>query len=245
MNSWRFACPTSAMVTAVLLSIGHFSPVLSAAAPVPANSEPHPTRTVNVSITSYGFVPTDKEWSIDQPQPSAKTQIEMRRGTYGMPFGERLECWQGSKELALKDGYRVKICAVYMVGRPVGDFVRNDNGLSINVSYYYDKQLIDFESTTKWDSSKQLKVATALRDIPYFDLLSQSGFEIPSAISGYGEGFRFWVAARDGLVIRDGNSNFEDLSKFLKPLNRRNNLIIPHVSIECENANPSAAKPAQ
>jgi hypothetical protein len=233
------------MVTAVLLSIGHFSPALSANEPVPANGERHPTMRVNVSINSYGFVPTDRDWSIDQPSPRAKAQIEMQPGTYRMPFGEHLPRWQGSKEIALKDGYRIKIFAVYMVGKPEGDFVRNENGLSINVSYYYDKQLIDFESATKWDSGQQLKVATSLRDIPYFDLLSQSGFEIPSEVGGYMEGFRFWVAVRDGLNRRDGNTSFETLSRFLKPLNRKNNLMIPHVRIECENANPSAAKPAQ
>lgn len=201
--------------------------------------------TASVSIRSYGFVPVKQDYSIDQPQPDANLQIELQRSDHRMPFGAAIPCWSGSNEVTLKAGYRVKIKAVYMLGKPAGDFVRPVNGLSINVSYFYEKQLLDFESATVWGQQPAAKATASLKDIPYCDLLSQNEFEIPSEVSGYMEGFRYWVAARDGLNKKVGNSNYDSLSKFLKPLKRESNLVLAHVGVECHVAGVPAANTAE
>ncbi len=203
------------------------------------------TLAVSVKVRTYGFVPVKEDYLIDQPQPDADVKVELTRADYGMPRGEKVPRWVGSREVALGEGYEVKIQATYMIGQPSGDFVAAKNGLSLNVSYFYGKELIDFESTTVWEQTPAVKAVVKVRDVPYCALLSRHEFTIPMETDGYMEGFRLWTAVRDGLNRQFGKCNFENLSQFLKPLNRKNNCILASGRIECEVAGVPIAKPRE
>ena len=202
--------------------------------------------TAKVELFGYSFAPENSSLIISQSHPGALARIALNRRDYRMPFGDMIPCWLGSTEIPLMNEYRVKIRAQYMRGKPAADFTLDENGLTIGVYYFHGQQLLDYESAAVWGKAQKQEVGATLKDIPYCDLLTQNSFEIPSECSGYGDdGFRFWAAVRDGLGQRDGHSDFDSLSNFLKPLNRKRNLIIPQVQVKCVMANLSEAKPAE
>jgi hypothetical protein len=197
--------------------------------------------TAKVDLFGYSFAPEKSSLIISQSHPGALASIVLNRSDYRMPFGDMIPSWSGSTEIPLMNEYRVKIRAQYLRGKPAADFIRDENGLTIDVYYFHGQQLLDYESATVWDKAQKQEVEATLKDIPYCDLLTQSGFAIPSECSGYGDdGFRFWAAVRDGLNQRDGHYNFDSLSNFLKPLNRKGNLIISQIQVKCVVANPEA-----
>jgi Ecotin len=159
--------------------------------------------------------------------------MELKKSIHRLPFGE-IPQWSGTKDIRLRGNYHVIIRAVYMEGEPIGDKIEEKKGLTVDISYYYDKKLISFGSKTSWHKRNPPKLSATLQDADYIALLGKSSFEIPSAFSGYGDdGFRYWAAVRDGLHGRDGKYTDESLGNFLKPLDRNENLVIPFIQVEC------------
>jgi hypothetical protein len=164
--------------------------------------------------------------------------MELDRNDRRLAFGQQIPGWSGTKELALRGGYHVRVMARYLQGEPRGDFKGDQPGLSLDVSYFYDKQLIGFQTVTEWGGAKT-KVTAELKDIAYFDLLQRNEFELTAVTDGYGEGFRTWVAVRDGIKKRDNKeASYESLTAFLKPLARKDNLMIPTVSVSAKVRQP-------
>jgi hypothetical protein len=205
-------------------------------------AEPQPDKIQLVlNASSYGFQPNkNPDIGIDQPSPTKDFKMTLERSDHRMPFGDMIPGWRGSTDVELQGGYHLKVNARYLRGQPMADFTNNKIGLSLDISYYYDKQLIGFQTETQWvEPSAALKVTAELKDIPYFDLLSQNDFVLPAETDGYGEGFRAWTAVRDGLKARDQkDASYKTLSEFLKPLNRKDNLMIPTVTVTAKVQQP-------
>lgn len=222
------------------------------AATVHAADKAHDDMTIKVKIDSYSFVPVQKDYLVDQAvvRPVAETirLKNVKGGEDHLPklragFRDSIPQWEGSKDITLKHGYHVTIKAVYMAGRPMGDFVEPETGLSINVSYYHDKQLIGFQSATSWKKNGTPAVSISVLDIAYLDLMSRNSLEVPTEVEGYSADFRLWVAARGVLAKRGKKSEFDALAGLLGPLGRKDNLMIPVVTIECKPAGAEGAEP--
>lgn len=190
---------------------------------------------VLVNVSSYGYQPRKGvDWTIDQPSPSKDFKMTLERDDRRLAFGTEIRGYRGTKEVVLSGGYRIRLMARYLEGEPRADFKGDKPGLTLDVSYLYDKQLIGFQTVTEW-KGPQTKVTAELKDIAYFGLLQQNEFELTPVTDGYGEGFRAWVAVRDGLNKRDNKeASFESLTEFLKPLARKDNLMIPTVTVSAK-----------
>jgi hypothetical protein len=198
-----------------------------------ANAEPQKIQLV-LDVSSYGYLPIKGvDYLIDQPSPGKEFEMTLERNDRKLPFGEIIPGWSGTKDVVLKEGYQLRVKARYLEGQASGDFKLDKLGLSLDVSYFYEKQMIGFQTATQWVAPKsKVKASVDLKDVAYFDLINKNNFELPAVTDGYGEGFRAWVAVRDGLQKRDKKEcNFESLTEFLKPLARKENLMIPTVTV--------------
>ncbi len=192
-----------------------------------------------VNVSSFGYQPKKGvDWLIDQPSPSKDFTMTLDRDDRRMAFGEAIPGWSGTKEVVLRGEYRIRVKARYLQGEPRGDFKGDKPGLSLDVSFLYDKQLIGFQTVTEW-KGPQTKVTADLKDIAYFNLLQQNEFELTPVTDGYGDGFRAWAAVRDGIKKRDNKeASYESLTEFLKPLARKDNLMIPTVTVTAKVKQP-------
>lgn len=203
------------------------------------------TIKVSCAVKYYGFQPVRKSWNIQQfPAAVRKYDVQLKRsdpGRSGAPSGgfrPNIPAWKGSRTIDLKAGYKLRIDAHFLIRKPMADFVGNPSGLAVDVSCFYMDKLIGFETTGVWSESKTLSMSAELEDTTYIALMNENSFAIPSQFSGYGEGFRYWAAVRDGLKGGDTGLNFETLNAALEPLGRKQNLMIPYVSVACSISRP-------
>ena len=120
----------------------------------------------------------------------------------------------------------------------MADFVGKPSGLTVDVSYFYEDRQIGYATAATWSEDKELSVSTTLADTTYVAIMHENNFAIPSQFAGYGGGFRYWAAVRDGLGAREEGVTFESLTGILKPLRRPDNLMIPHATVGCKITRP-------
>jgi len=201
------------------------------------------TITVKCSVGAYAFKPNRKSWHIDQfPTGLVKSDLVLKRHDSRGAMRRTIPGWQGSKTIALKGGYTLRIDAHYLIRKPMSDFVGKPSGLTLDVSYFYKEKLIGYASAASWSEEKEMGIAAGLVDTAYVAQMNENGFGIPSGFGGYGKGgFRYWAAVRDGLTGREGGLTFDSLSNVLKPLGRDDNLMMPTVTLSCAVTRPTGS----
>jgi hypothetical protein len=216
----------------VLSAFGATAPATAAELPASLTARCH--------VSKYEMKPVRSSLLVDQGTTFYQKGIRLRREDRRQPFAGFVPAWTGSRTIDIEDGYAVGVTIDFMKNAVLGDFVQPDPAIAMDVklSYGTGTRRVLSSATAGGDvvegNRAIVSVSATVNDAELETALARAGITVSPPLI-YGGGFRYWAAIRDHF----GSSlDFGTFSRFLEPLGRAGNLVVPSVSVTCSVRRP-------